>query len=578
MDPTSCLVAVGLGFAIKRSGVVDRGLAQEALRLATFTTLPALVFIRFLGRSGSLVNFAFTAAPPAVLLTFLTAALTWWSFQQRQTADRALLPGAASALNLRLLAYPFVEAVFARDGLVLAILFDLAHSAAAFAINQALWQRSGLEGREVLVHSDGATYRGQRRGSVKHGVGAYKYASGASYDGEWVNNVKQGRGIFRFAKGGFYEGEWSKGEREGLGVRLMRSGKIQAGKWQAGKLMAIAEPWQLAPAVAAARHSAQAARGLVAPATVPGLLPVIIVAATVVASVAVSTLSIRMPMTVGSGMLQLASAHGPLVLIAQGILLDPQLPNVSEAGSIVQMLRLQLLPPLAMSAIISVALGPACAGVMLLCGLAHLPGSQDTIRTVPGSSARDLQAAAGRIGGPAIILLMLAMGIASTLQTSAAGWCGTLAAAGLIIMASTWALPRLLLKRRQQTTGQAQASSNMPNAGSSSIPTSPLANDQGSTISAAIDQPGSKAFKAAAVELLGPEASMKSSNQDVSGSSQAAGQDASDPSEHKSDSVMGEGLSSKPRKQGPSSMQPPAAFPRMEKGAEACGLSMAAHE
>ena len=47
-----------------------------------------------------------------------------------------------------------------------------------------------------------------------------------------------------------------------------------------------------------------------------------------------------------------------------------------QAGSIVQMLRLQLLPPLAMSAIICLALGPACAGVMLLCGLAHLPGSQ----------------------------------------------------------------------------------------------------------------------------------------------------------------------------------------------------------
>lgn len=44
--------------------------------------------------------------------------------------------------------------------------------------------------------------RGQRRGAVKHGVGAYKYPSGAAYDGEWVHNVKQGRGIFRFAKVG----------------------------------------------------------------------------------------------------------------------------------------------------------------------------------------------------------------------------------------------------------------------------------------------------------------------------------------------------------------------------------------
>ena len=31
-------------------------------------------------------------------------------------------------------------------------------------------------------------------------------------------------------------------------------------------------------------------------------------------------------------MLQLASAHGPLVLIAQGILLDFQLPNVSQVS------------------------------------------------------------------------------------------------------------------------------------------------------------------------------------------------------------------------------------------------------
>ena len=37
-------------------------------------------------------------------------------------------------------------------------------------------------------------------------------------------------------------------------------------------------------------------------------------------------------------------------------------------------------------------------------------------------------------------------------------WCGTLAVAIVAVMASTWALPRLLQKQRQQTNGQPQAS------------------------------------------------------------------------------------------------------------------------
>ena len=52
---------------------------------------------------------------------------------------------------------------------------------------------------EIIITIDVAC-RGQKRGSVKHGVGAYKYPSGATYDGEWVNNLKQGQGIFRFAR------------------------------------------------------------------------------------------------------------------------------------------------------------------------------------------------------------------------------------------------------------------------------------------------------------------------------------------------------------------------------------------
>ena len=55
-------------------------------------------------------------------------------------------------------------------------------------------------------------------------------------------------------------------------------------------------------------------------------------------------------------------------------------------------------------------------------------------------------------------------------------WCGSLAVAGVAVMALTWALPRLLPRQRQQSTGQSQASGASSGTPGSNV--SPLGNNE----------------------------------------------------------------------------------------------------
>ena len=58
----------------------------------------------------------------------------------------------------------------------------------------------GIPYPERYEHADGGLYRGQWAGSIKQGVGVYRYPGGSRYEGEWHANLKNGHGIFTFAK------------------------------------------------------------------------------------------------------------------------------------------------------------------------------------------------------------------------------------------------------------------------------------------------------------------------------------------------------------------------------------------
>jgi hypothetical protein len=65
----------------------------------------------------------------------------------------------------------------------------------------------GLEYKDEIVFDDGTVYKGQCRGSIRHGYGIQIWPDGAKYEGYWKDNVAHGRGRFYHIDGDVYDGK-----------------------------------------------------------------------------------------------------------------------------------------------------------------------------------------------------------------------------------------------------------------------------------------------------------------------------------------------------------------------------------
>ncbi|CAK0804596.1 unnamed protein product, partial [Prorocentrum cordatum] len=92
-----------------------------------------------------------------------------------------------------------------------------------------------LEERPETSVSEGATYAGQWKGSLRHGQGVLKGADGQRYHGSFRNGQVHGHGVFKAASGNTYEGQWELSKRHGRGkyVHMDRRhhlrGRVEAG-------------------------------------------------------------------------------------------------------------------------------------------------------------------------------------------------------------------------------------------------------------------------------------------------------------------------------------------------------------
>eukprot|EP01022_Parablepharisma_sp_SALTPOND_P004605 TRINITY_DN120618_c0_g1_i1.p5 TRINITY_DN120618_c0_g1~~TRINITY_DN120618_c0_g1_i1.p5 ORF type:complete len:148 (+),score=20.30 TRINITY_DN120618_c0_g1_i1:406-849(+) len=67
---------------------------------------------------------------------------------------------------------------------------------------------NGLEEKEEVTLTNGAVYKGQWLGQMRHGYGVQVWPDGARYEGNWRYNKAHGKGKFFHVEGDVYEGDW----------------------------------------------------------------------------------------------------------------------------------------------------------------------------------------------------------------------------------------------------------------------------------------------------------------------------------------------------------------------------------
>jgi len=77
----------------------------------------------------------------------------------------------------------------------------------------------------------GDTYNGEWKNSLMHGKGTYTYKNGRRYEGQWFAGYKQGFGVFSWPNGDVYVGQFLRDMCNGVGIQSYSDGRIYKGHW-----------------------------------------------------------------------------------------------------------------------------------------------------------------------------------------------------------------------------------------------------------------------------------------------------------------------------------------------------------
>ena len=88
-----------------------------------------------------------------------------------------------------------------------------------------------VDGKGVMVYSDGSTYNGEWKNGKRHGRGTLHYADGRKYEGEFADDQLHGKGIITLPDGRLIESRWDNGEQ--ISARFA-NGDIFTGTWEDG--------------------------------------------------------------------------------------------------------------------------------------------------------------------------------------------------------------------------------------------------------------------------------------------------------------------------------------------------------
>ena len=80
-------------------------------------------------------------------------------------------------------------------------------------------------------------YKGDKKGSLRHGFGILYDGDVIIYEGNFDNDEYHGKGRVTYANGDIYDGCFSEGLKDGLGVLTEISGSIYNGNWSSDKML-----------------------------------------------------------------------------------------------------------------------------------------------------------------------------------------------------------------------------------------------------------------------------------------------------------------------------------------------------
>jgi len=81
----------------------------------------------------------------------------------------------------------------------------------------------------------GDQYTGEWKNSLMHGRGTYIYRNGRKYEGDWEGGFKEGYGIFTWPNGDRYEGQFHKDQCHGFGIQTYADERVYKGHWYQNK-------------------------------------------------------------------------------------------------------------------------------------------------------------------------------------------------------------------------------------------------------------------------------------------------------------------------------------------------------
>lgn len=108
---------------------------------------------------------------------------------------------------------------------------------ASGAVYEGDFVEDRLEGSGYFRWPCGSSYEGAWRDGRMHGVGLFRWADGRSYEGEYKHDFKDGQGIFRWPDGRRYDGQWRDGVQHGTGTFTSAHGRCKTTEWRDGQLI-----------------------------------------------------------------------------------------------------------------------------------------------------------------------------------------------------------------------------------------------------------------------------------------------------------------------------------------------------
>ncbi|WP_026994230.1 AEC family transporter [Flectobacillus major] len=137
MNPTNAvfitaLSIIALGFFLKNKGIITEKEGKIITKLLMHTTFPSLVFVTVM-RVNIVPNLLLL---PLICISFsaITMLIGSFIFKSQTKRIRGLLTMSSGGFNLGLFAFPLIEGIWGREGMVYAALFDVGNSIVVFCM------------------------------------------------------------------------------------------------------------------------------------------------------------------------------------------------------------------------------------------------------------------------------------------------------------------------------------------------------------------------------------------------------------------------------------------------------------